>query len=413
MPEWQRVFAHVDMDAFYASVEIRDDPSLVGKPVVVGGSAKGRGVISAASYEARKYGIHSAMPTAEAQRRCPQLVLLPVDFTKYRSVSAQIMTIFARFSPVIEPLSLDEAFLDLSGTARTLGPPETVGRDIKAAIHEATRLTASVGIAPVKFVAKIASDLEKPDGLVIVVPGAVTAFLAPLPIGRLWGVGPRTRETLEGIGIRTIGDLAAADAKLLTARFGQSGEHLYNLARGRDEREVIPDWDAKSYSHEETFPRDRADLEFLEGILLDQAQRVSRRLRQDAVAGRVVQLKLRFGDFRTITRRVTLARPTTDAGLLYRTGRELLHRNWEHAPIRLIGLGMSGIAPADGAPLDLFEDHADEERRARLAATIDRLDARFGHGTILPAKVLHARAEQPADDDHPRHAGEPPAPPRT
>jgi DNA polymerase-4 len=401
MPGWERAFAHVDMDAFYASVEIRDDPSLAGKSVAVGGSAKGRGVISAASYEARKYGVHSAMPTAEAQRRCPQLVLLPVDFTKYHSVSAQIMKIFERFSPAVEPLSLDEAFLDLTGTERTLGTPEAIGRRIKDEISATTRLTASVGIAPVKFVAKIASDLEKPDGLVVVQPGCVEAFLRPLPIGRLWGVGPRTREALETIGIHTIGDLAATDAKLLSERFGQHGEHLHDLAHGRDEREVVPDWEAKSYSHEETFARDRADSEFLEGILLDQAHRVSRRLRHDAVAGRVVQLKLRFADFSTITRRVTLPRATADASVIYQTGRDLFKRNWRHAAVRLIGVGVSAISPAGGQALDLFGDGADDERRRRLAETIDRLDARFGHGTLLPAKVLRVRGGK-AREEAPR-----------
>jgi DNA polymerase-4 len=391
-----RVVAHVDMDAFYASIEIRDDPSLAGRPVVVGGPSAGRGVVAASSYEARKFGIHSAMPMARAERLCKTLVVLPVDFAKYRDVSGQIMQIRRFFSPTIEPLSLDEAFLDLTGTERLLGPPPQVGRNIKTAIRDATRLTASVGIAPVKFVAKIASDLEKPDGLVVVEPGTVEAFLRPLAIGRLWGVGPRTREALEALGIRTVGDLADFDRRRLTARFGPHAEHLQDLARGLDEREVVPDWDAKSYSHEETFARDLTDAERLEAVLCDQAQRVARRLRRDGVSGRIVQLKLRSHDFRTITRRVTLSAPTADPGVIYRSGAALFHAHWDRAPVRLIGLGMSGVAPAGGEPIDLFAAPAAPERRRKLNETIDRLEDRFGRGKILPAKALERR-ENDAD----------------
>ncbi len=391
MPELARVIAHVDMDAFYASIEIRDDPSLRGKPVVVAGSKESRGVVSAASYEARKYGIHSAMPTARAERLCPQLVRLPVNFTKYRTASAQIMEILRTFSPSIEPLSLDEAFLDLSGTQRSLGEPIDVGRRIKATIRDATQLTASVGIAPVKFVAKIASDLEKPDGLVVVAPGTVEEFLRPLPISRLWGVGPRTREALEALGIRTIGGLAAADRHLLASRFGQHGEHLHELALGRDEREIIPDWEAKSYSHEETFARDLTDADYLESVMLDQAHRVSRRLRRDGVAGKVVQLKLRYHDFRTLTRRLTLDAHTSDAGVIYKVARHLFHENWTREAVRLIGVGLSHIVPAASESLDLFTGSEDQDRRRRLAETIDRLEERFGRGKIVPAKVLGNR----------------------
>ena len=272
----ERIIAHVDMDAFYASVEIRDDPSLAGRPVVVGGSSHGRGVVAAASYEARRYGIHSAMPMARAERLCPQLVRVSPNFLKYRDDSGKIMRVLGEFSPSLQPLSLDEAFVDLTGTGLALGRPWDLGGKIKERIREETRLTASVGIAPVKFVAKIASDLEKPDGLVIVAPGTVEQFLRPLPIGRLWGVGPKTRETLEEFGIRTIGDLAAFDPKRLAARFGPHAEHLVELARGEDERGVVPESEAKSYSHEETFATDITDRENLETVLLDQAIRVSR-----------------------------------------------------------------------------------------------------------------------------------------
>ncbi|MBD3162419.1 MAG: DNA polymerase IV, partial [Candidatus Latescibacteria bacterium] len=262
-----RWIAHVDMDAFYAAIEIRDDPALRGKPVVVGGSAGHRGVVSAASYESRRYGIHSAMPMAHALRLCPSLIRIPVRMTKYASVSEQVMEILARFSPLIEPLSLDEAFLDLTGTERLFGSPEQVGRRIKREIREATDLTASVGIAPRKFIAKIASDLEKPDGLVVVAQDGVERFLAPLPISRLWGVGPKTLSRLRGLGVETVGDLARLETEQLEDPFGASGAHLRALATGRDERGVVPEWEAKSYSHEETFSRDRADRGFLTAVL--------------------------------------------------------------------------------------------------------------------------------------------------
>ncbi|MBP6875204.1 MAG: DNA polymerase IV [Candidatus Eisenbacteria bacterium] len=386
---WQRAIAHVDMDAFYASIEIRDDPSLAGKPVVVGAATSERGVVSAASYEARKYGIHSAMPMAQAERRCPQLVRLPVDFVKYRGVSHQIMEVMRSFSPLVEPLSLDEAFLDLTGMERSLGPPPELGRRIKEAIREATRLTASVGIAPVKFVAKIASDFQKPDGLVIVRPGEVESFLRPLPLGRLWGVGPKTRAALEEIGLRTVGDLAACDVQLLSARFGQHGEHLHELARGIDEREVVPDWDAKSYSHEETFARDVSDPDRLEEVLLDQAHRVARRLRRDGVTARTVQIKVRYHDFRTITRQLTLRSATADGGEIYEAALALFRRAWNRKALRLLGAGVSGVDPCAAETLDLFAPEEECARRKRLAETIDRLEDRFGEGKIRPARLLH------------------------
>jgi DNA polymerase-4 len=388
MPDWERAIAHVDMDAFYASIEIRDDPSLAGKPVVVGGATAARGVVSAASYEARKYGIHSAMPMAQAERRCPHLVRLRVDFVKYQSVSQRIMEILHTFSPLVEPLSLDEAFLDLSGMERSLGSPPLLGRRIKDAIRDAERLTASIGIAPVKFVAKIASDLEKPDGFVVVLPGRVEEFLRPLPLERLWGVGPRTREELAALGLRTIGELAACDRRKLTARFGQHGEHLHRLATGVDEREVVPDWEAKSYSHEETFERDLTDGDCLEAVLLDQAHRVARRLRRDGVIAKTVQLKLRYHDFRTLTRQTTLRSPTADAALIYEAARMLFQREWNRQPVRLIGAGVQGVVPVGSEVLDLFVSREEGERRRRLVDAIDRIEDRFGRGKVIPARLL-------------------------
>jgi DNA polymerase IV len=383
-----QTIAHVDMDAFYASIEIRDDPSLAGRPVVVGGAKEGRGVVAAASYEARRHGIHSAMPMAQAERLCPALVRVAPNFLKYQDASRIIMGVMGEFSPAIEPLSLDEAFLDLTGTEVALGPAREVGVRIKARIREETALTASVGIAPVKFVSKIASDLEKPDGLVVVEPGQVEAFLRPLPISRLWGVGPHTAAVLESAGFHTIGQLAAAEPRALETRFGENGQHLYNLARGIDERNVVPDWEAKSYSHEETFATDVKDCEVLESTLLDQSVRVSRRLRSDAVTGRVVQLKLRYHDFHTLTRRITLSAPTADPDRIFETVRALFRANWNGKPVRLIGAGVSAIAASGGENLDLFEPPGREDKNRRLVETIDRIEDRFGSGKITRARLV-------------------------
>ncbi|MCA9730041.1 MAG: DNA polymerase IV [Candidatus Eisenbacteria bacterium] len=388
---WNRVIAHVDMDAFYASIEIRDDPSLAGKPVVVGGGADTRGVVSAASYEARVFGVHSAMPMAQAVRLCPDLIRIPVDMAKYQAVSRQIMEILRSFSPCIEPLSLDEAFLDLTGCEYVFGPPERIARRIKETIRERTALTASVGVAPVKFVAKIASDLEKPDGLVIVEPERLVPFLLPLPITRLWGVGPRTKDALTAIGIRTIGQLARTEVRRLQARFGIHGEHLHRLAHGLDERDVVPDWDAKSYSHEETFARDQEEPELLYAVLLDQSVRVARRLRRDGVVGRTVQLKLRYPDFTTLTRQRALSGATSDEDRIYETSRQLFDHVWTRQPVRLLGVGVSAIQPDGGEAFDLFTPAECVDRRRRLSETVDRIEDRFGRGKMVRARTLRKR----------------------
>jgi DNA polymerase IV len=387
----RRSIAHVDMDAFYASIEIRDDPTLAGRPVVVGGSSDGRGVVAAASYEARRFGIHSAMPMMRAERLCAHLVRIPPNFAKYHDASSIIMRILKSFSPLVEPLSLDEAFLDLTGTEGVFGSPAQVGVRIKERIREETRLTASVGIAPVKFIAKIASDLEKPDGLVIVQAGRVDEFLRPLPISRLWGVGPRTAAALESLGIRTVGQIADRGLPFLSSHFGEHGEHLYNLARGEDDRDVIPDWDAKSYSHEETFARDMEDREFLESTLLDQSIRVSRRLRSDGVAGKVVQLKLRYHDFHTLTRRTTLPSPTSDPDKIFETVRALFRGNWNGERVRLIGAGVSAVVTGGGESLDLFQPPGHEEKNRRLTETLDRIEDRYGAGKVTRARLVDHR----------------------
>jgi DNA polymerase IV len=386
----ERVFAHVDMDAFYASVEIRDAPWLAGKPVVVGGAASGRGVVAAASYEARRFGIHSAMSMARAERLCPGLVRVPPNFAKYRQESDSIRAIFGRHSPLVEPLSLDEAFLDLTGTERALGSPRAVAEAIKRAIREETRLTASVGIAPVKFVAKIASDLQKPDGLVVVEDGHVREFLAALPLARLWGVGPKTRAALEALGLVTIGDLARTDERMLVQRFGEHGAALARLSRGEDERAVVPDADAKSYSHEETFAQDSSDAEFLESVLLSQSIRVSRRLRVDGVCGRTVQLKLRDASFQTLTRRHTLAAPTADEDRIFEEARALFRGSWNGGAVRLIGCGMAGIEPECRQAPGLFEAPSRDRRRS-LTEAADRIAERFGNDALTRARLCRPR----------------------
>ncbi len=383
-----RCIAHVDMDAFFASIEIRDNPALAGRPVVVGGSRESRGVVAAASYEARRYGIHSAMPMARAERLCPCLIRIPSSFGKYTDASRRIMSILQRFSPLVEPLSLDEAFLDLTGTEAALGSPGQVGREIKEQIRREERLTASVGIAPVKFVAKIASDLEKPDGLVVVPPGSVEGFLRPLPISRLWGVGPRTGEALEGLGMRTIADIADTDPGRLVFLLGEHGHHLAELARGIDDRPVVPGEEAKSYSHEETFPTDVVDPVALESVLLGQAIRVSRRLRMDSVCAKVVQIKLRYGDFQTLTRSRTLQASTADEARFFEAGRVLFRANWNGRPVRLIGLGVGGITGDVCENLDLFSGPDAEVRKRRLAETIDRIEDRFGEGRVTRARLV-------------------------
>lgn len=385
MPRW---IAHVDMDAFYASIEIRDDPTLRGKPVVVGGGADQRGVVSAASYEARKYGVHSAMPMARALRLCPDLVRVPGDMRKYQSVSVEVMDVLHQYSPMVEPLSLDEAFLDLTGTEALFGPPDEAGQRIKKDIRERTRLTASVGIAPRKFIAKIASDLEKPDGLVVVGQDDVLSFLSPLPLARLWGVGPKTLATLRGLGMETVGDLASYPVEKLARRFGVSGGHLHSLANGEDDRGVEPEWEARSYSHEETFARDQSDPLFLDAVLVDQAVRIARRLRRAGVMARCISIKLRFGDFTTITRQKTLPRATCYADAIHDAARSLLGASWDGRPVRLLGCGTSRIEVGGSDP-DLFTDAAQEARQRRLADTIDALSERFGGSKILPASTLN------------------------
>ncbi len=374
---------HVDMDAFYASIEQRDRPELQGRPVIVGGSPQGRGVVSAASYEARRYGVHSAMPAATAVRLCPHGVFLPPRISYYAQVSEQIHEIFERFTPLVEPLSLDEAFLDVRGSVRLFGPPIEIARRIKATIRKELSLVASVGVAPNMFLAKVASDLEKPDGLVVVEEGSEQAFLDPLPVGRLWGVGRVSGRTFEQLGIRTIGQLRKMPPEVLTSRFGSAGTHLLNLAHGLDDRIVVPDHQAKSISHETTFERDICDREVLRAWLLDLTDQVSRRVRAQGIRGKTVQLKVRFGDFRTITRSQSLAEPTNVTDDFWRAASGLFDDRLPKPlpPVRLLGMGVSGLDRA-GEQQALLFDGQERQRQRRLDAATDQIRERFGAGAI-------------------------------
>ncbi|MDD5558414.1 DNA polymerase IV [Candidatus Methylomirabilis sp.] len=388
-----RWIIHIDMDAFYASVEQRDHPVYRGRPVIVGAdpkSGKGRGVVSAASYEARVFGIHSAMPISQAYRRCPEGVFLPVRMSRYRAVSVQIFQIFARYTDLVEPLSLDEAFLDVTGSLRLFGPAEIIGRRIQAEIRAGTGLGASVGIAANKFVAKVASDLRKPNGFVIVPPGQEAGFLQGLPIERLWGVGPKTAGRLRRMGCMTIGEVAARSQMELAATFGQLGAHLWELAQGIDTREVIPEESAQSVGAETTFAEDTADPVRIRQTLLALSERVARRLRVDALQAGVLTLKLRDETFRTQTRSVSLSEPTDQSQDLYWTAMMLLERLPSSGrKVRLLGVTASKLSDraGSGQQLSLELDPAGAKQR-RLTEAVDRIQARFGKKAIRPASLL-------------------------
>src|SRR5208283_2366547 len=363
---------HCDMDAFYASVEERDRPELVGKPVIVGGSPEKRGVVSAANYVARKYGVHSAMPSATAHRLCPHGIYLPPRIDYYAEVSRHIRDIFERFTPLVEPLSLDEAFLDVTGSEGLFGPAVEIARQIKQLVRAEIRLVVSVGVAPNKFLAKIASDLKKPDALVVVEPGHEQEFLDPLPVERLWGVGKQSSKVFERMGIRTIGQLRQWPLDVLQARFGSSGEHLWNLAHGRDDRPVVPEREAKSISHETTFEHDIADMDVLRAWLVDLVEQVGCRMRRHGLRGRTVHLKVRFADFSLITRSQTLPEPTDITDELWRTADELLCQRLPagHLPVRLLGMGVSGLDDS-GTVQGMLFDREERQKQTRLDVVAD------------------------------------------
>jgi DNA polymerase-4 len=381
-PERTRTILHADMDAFYASVEQLDRPELRGRPVLVGGD-RPRAVVCAASYEARKFGCRSAQPMSVARRMCPQAVVVPTRFARYHEVSEAMFAILHDVSPLVEPLSVDEAFVDLTGTERLLGPAVEVARGIRRRIQAELGVTASVGVAPNKFLAKLASDLDKPDGLTIVAPDRVNEVLDPLPIERMWGVGPATASRFHALGVRTIGALRAWTEERLTREFGAvSARHFAQLARGDDDRDVVPDSQAKSVGQEETFEVDVEDAAEVREVLLAQAEAVGRRVRRHGMRARGVTVKIRYGDFETITRSATLEQATdlTDA---LRTAAAGLFDRWAESsfrPVRLIGM-TAGRLSEDGAQLALF-GAAETERKRRLDRTLDSLHDRFGSRAI-------------------------------
>ena len=383
-----RAITHVDMDAFYAAIEQRDRPELRGLPVIVGASPTGRGVVSAASYEARRFGVRSAMPIGRAARLCPHAAFLPVDMRKYQRVSVQVMGILVDFSPLVEPVSVDEAFVDLSGTESLFGSPLAAVRLIKARILAETGLTASAGLAANKFVAKVASELEKPDGLVVVAAGDEARFLGVLPIERLWGVGRVMAKALGDLGFTRISQLQRAPRAVLARRFGRHGEALHDLAFGRDDRSVEPYGVPKSIGAEETFGVDCTNPEQLKTTLRAHAERVAAELREGGFSAGRVTLKLRLAPFETHTRSVT-EEPTQDGLELYRRALALLERDRVTRPVRLIGLSASRLGPSGQGQLDLLDPAA--LRRERLARVVDRLTARFGAGTVIPAALLPGR----------------------
>ncbi len=387
---------HVDLDAFFAAVEQRDRPELRGRPVVVGGGGPtDRGVVSAASYEARRYGVHSAMPLRTAATLCPEAVFVPVDGRKYAAVSRQVMEILRRFTPAVEPVSIDEAFLDVAGTERLHGSPSQVAQAIRAAIRAELGLTASVGVGTSKLVAKVASDLRKPDGLVVVEPGTEAAFLAPLPIARLWGVGGRTAAVLAEYGVRTIGDLAALPDDLLSRRLGRNGPTLAVRARGIDPSPVAGGEPARSVSHEHTFDVDTSDTEVIERTVLALSEGVASRLRAGGVMARTVAVKVRDSAFVTASRQRTLAEPTDQVEVIYRAALELTRPQLRGIRVRLLGVAASHLE--EGRQLSLF--HEADDRRRRAAEATDAIRRRFGAKAIRRARLLEDRVPEPFERD--------------
>ena len=384
-----RRIIHLDMDAFYAAVEQRDNLAYRGEPVIVGGSPTARGVVSTCSYEARKYGIRSAMPLREAGRRCPHGIFLPVRMKRYEEVSRELMAILHDYTPLVEPISLDEAFLDVTGSEKLFGPAEKIAREILNRVESELGLTASVGIAHNKFLAKLASDLKKPRGFVVVNPVEVPGFLAPLPVDRLWGVGPSTKKVLLTLGIETIGDLQSFSLDHLQHQLGETtGRYLHQLAFGRDERSVVPERENKSIGHEITFAEDTSDWDFLERILLELCEKVARRMRKSGMVGKTITLKLRDADFRTVTRRVTLASSTDLEEIFFANALRLAGRvNWKGRRLRLVGISLSGLEPKETEQVQLFTEEKEEDLR-RLHRTVDRIKDRFGEKAVTRARFL-------------------------
>jgi DNA polymerase-4 len=393
--EAAKTILHIDMDAFFAAVEVQDHPELRGLPVVIGAPPDKRGVVSTCSYEARKFGIHSAMPSRTAFKLCPRAVFLPPNMKRYQEVSEQIMEIFRRFTPLVEPLSCDEAFLDVTGARYLFGGGPEIARRIKSAVKEKTGLTCSIGVAPNMFLAKIASDLNKPDGLTIVPtdPKEIAAFLAPLPIKRMWGAGKKTQAVLESHRIRTIGDLQTVDPIKLAAWIGEnSAASFRRLAFGLDNRDIQTETEEKSISNEITFDEDQTAPGEIESALLDLADKVGTRLRRAGFYAATAQIKIRWQDFSSITRQRKLDPPCCDDTTLREAALELFRKEALHSPVRLIGFGVSNLRETADAPqLDLFQSSKKQTstRREQLSLVVDRIREKFGRKSIRRGSTLN------------------------
>ncbi|WP_243042461.1 DNA polymerase IV [Dyella sedimenti] len=390
MPSDERAIIHVDMDAFYASVEQLDHPELRGRPVIVGGLGP-RGVVSTCSYEARRFGVHSAMPTAQARRLCPDAVYLWPRMARYEELSARVFEVFHEVTPLVEGVSLDEAFLDVTASQRLLGPVEAIGRRIKREIRKRTRLVASVGMGPNKLLAKLASELSKPDGFHRIAAEYAAAELAPLPVGRLWTVGKVTEQALHRLGIRTIGELAACDTARLAGALGRHAVFMQALARGEDDRDVQPEQAEQSIGAEHTYDTDLEDLALAESWLLRHCERIAARARGRGLAGRTVTVKLREPPFVTHTRQAPLRESSASASDIYDVARGLLNVWWQtrtNPRLRLLGVSLSGFAERrqpglfDGSPARRASDQVQ-----------DRINARFGSGSLVRAGVLRTRGQ--------------------
>lgn len=385
-----RYIIHCDMDAFYASVEQLKNPELKGKPVIVGGNPKSRGVVSTCSYEARKYGIRSAMPLAEAFRRCPGAIFLPPDFRAYKDFSSRMLKIFYDYTPLIEPISLDEAFLDVSGSIGLFGPAPDIALKIKERIKQELGLTVSVGIAHNKFLAKLASDISKPDGFLVISPNEVQKLLDPLDVGRLWGVGQKSAERLRGLNIKTIKDVRSLTKDNLTGLFGSLGEQLYLLARGIDNRPVETGRRTKSVGRENTFAADIIKLDDLEKSILELSTDVGRSLRREGLKGRTITLKIKYNDFKAITRSKTLDVSTDLDEIIYREARLLLEGVLTK-PVRLAGVSVNNLTDDDEPQLSLFGNH--DEGKSKLARTIDLVKDKYGEKSIIRARLLNSNTD--------------------
>jgi len=384
-----RSILHVDLDAFFAAVEQLDNPELRGKPVLVGGDGP-RSVVTTASYEARPFGCRSAQPMMTAKRLCPQAIIVRPNFARYRELSDGMFAILDSFTPLVQPMGIDEAFLDLSGTERLLGDAVSVARRIKSRVRDDLKLTISVGVAPNKFLAKLASDLEKPDGLTVIAEEDVARILPPLPVSRIWGIGPKTAARLASLNIKTIGDLRSLSRDVLEQSFGSEADRYWRLSRGIDDRPVVRDGDARSISQEQTFGENLVDPEEVRSVLLGQVEQVARRLRKHTLRARTVHLKIRDGEFRTITRNTTLDEPTDQTKLLWETARAIFD-TWaskSFRPVRLIGMGATGLT-SDAPQLGLFPDNSNAQQ-SKLDRAVDLINDRFGAKSISRGRVSNA-----------------------